>query len=744
MICMVLAASAGAFEIEYAEDRPAVLKSCDTMLYAGETPAAVTCYRQLVDTDLDVRIKADASLAMGDYRAANTYFQTAIKQFPEDPALRARWGDLFRLTHQNNEALKLYREALELDSEYRPAMRGLVKIAAEGFSEQANDWLDEILKLEPNDVEAQLLRARLELEDGATDDAEATLANALEIVERDGVTPLEVYALEASLALLRGIDHSGWVERALALNPRYGEIYATPAYFYVITRRYREAVELLQKAVEIEPTLYSAHAELGVNLLRENRVPEATTHLQLAYSGDPFSTQTVNTLRLLDSLENFTFKGHGELEVDGRTVPKVFLRLHKDETEVLTPYVLNLIYDTIDAFSKRYEFELKEPVIVELYPEHDDFAVRTSGLPGIGLLGVTFGYLVAMDSPSGRGPGEFHWGTTLWHEMAHIFTLEATQHLVPRWFSEGVSVHEEWSTGPLPGRHLSLAFFDALRKEQLLPVAELDRGFIRPTYPSQIIVSYMQAGLVCNYIADNWGQASLAAMLREYRDGRDTEGALLAATGISAAEFDRRFAEFLDEEFGAVLASWTQWRAAEEALQTAARAQDWPAVVEAAGQAIEYFPAYVDEGNAYVAKAVAHTELGEPSAALATLNRYFELGGYDPEALYRLARMRRDQSDTAGAVEVLEALLLVAPLQEQLHSDLGDWLRELGRGNDALAEYEALLAMNPHDKASAHFRLAQVYLDLDQPELSREHLLYALEIAPHFREAQDMLLETLR
>ena len=47
------------------------------------------------------------------------------------------------------------------------------------------------------------------------------------------------------------------------------------------------------------------------------------------------------------------------------------------------------------------------------------------------------------------------------------------------------------------------------------------------------------------------------------------------------------------------------------------------------------------------------------------------------------------------------------------------------------------------DKASAHFRLAQAYLEADEAELSREHLLYALEIAPLFREAQEMLLETL-
>ena len=187
---------------------------------------------------------------------------------------------------------------------------------------------------------------------------------------------------------------------------------------------------------------------------------------------------------------------------------------------MLEPYVLDLVNRTIDTYSKRYGFELKQPVIVELYPDHDDFAVRIAGLPGIGLLGVTFGYLVAMDSPTGRADDDFHWGTTLWHEMAHVFTLEATNHLVPRWFSEGVSVYEEWSTGPLPGRHIPLPVFAAIKEDKFLPVAELDRGFIRPTYEAQVIVSYMQAGLICEYIAGRFGQEALERMLDEFAAAR--------------------------------------------------------------------------------------------------------------------------------------------------------------------------------------------------------------------------------
>jgi tetratricopeptide (TPR) repeat protein len=93
---------------------------------------------------------------------------------------------------------------------------------------------------------------------------------------------------------------------------------------------------------------------------------------------------------------------------------------------------------------------------------------------------------------------------------------------------------------------------------------------------------------------------------------------------------------------------------------------------------------------------------------------------------------------------VFEDVLLVAPLSETVHADLGDWLLAADRAEQALAEYEALFAMQPHDQAAAHFRLARAYSQLDDLPRAREHLLYALEIAPHYREAQQLLLEIVR
>ncbi|HEY5623148.1 MAG TPA: tetratricopeptide repeat protein, partial [Gammaproteobacteria bacterium] len=730
--------------IDYSPQRDAGLRTCDAHLYSGDRSEAALCYGSLVSSSQDARIRAEASWSLGDLQTANSYFQTAIEIYPDDAHARARWGYLFIATHQDNDAVKLFQEALELEPELADAMLGIASVAAGRFEERANELVDQVIESHPERLDGYLLKARMSLEEGNLGEADELLADALEVVERTDVVPLELYALYAARDLLHDVVDSPWTGRALEYNPGYGDIYAIPAHFYVITRRYRQAIELYERAVETQPNLWSAHAELGVNLLRENRIDDAQRHLQIAYGGDPFSAQIVNTLRLIDSFDNFQVIERLAEEGENAPHPGMILRLHNDEAAVLDPYVTDLVNDSIATFSERYQFDLGEPVIVELYPEHDDFAVRTSGLPGIGLLGVTFGYLVAMDSPTGRAEGDFHWGTTLWHEMAHVFTLEATAHLVPRWYSEGISVYEEWSTGPLPGRHIPLHVLQAIEEDKLLPILELDSGFIRPTYEGQVMVSYMQAGLICQYIADRWGQQGLVDVLNGFGDGLTTAEVLQPALGISASDFDRGFDDFLQRELGATLASLPAWqdelRSAIESLSE----ESWQKAIEAADRAIVSYPGHVAENSAYLVKARAHDELGQIDLATDALEQYWRRGGYEPTALKRLAGWLAEADRTADSVSVLSDALWVSPLDDALHVQLGGWLLAEEMPELALREFEASLAMNPYDQAAAYYRLATAYQQLGDDARTLEHLLYALEIAPHYREAQQLLLEIAR
>ena len=236
----------------------------------------------------------------------------------------------------------------------------------------------------------------------------------------------------------------------------------------------------------------------------------------------------------------------------------------------------------------------------------------------------------------------------------------------------------------------------------------------------------------------------LERLLDEFAAGKNTVQALESALAISPAKFDEDFAAYVQSELGAVVDGLEAWQEAQAGLHETVQTEDWRLVAAKAAQAIELFPDYVDEGSPYIAKARAHRELGETALGTDTLLEYRRRGGHDPDALIALARALGTAGREDEAIDVYEDILMVAPLRSGVHLEFGDQLTAADRPADALVEYQALLAMNPQDLADAHYRLAKTYVALEDRAKGREHLLYALEIAPHYREAQQLLLEVVR
>jgi tetratricopeptide (TPR) repeat protein len=382
-----------------------------------------------------------------------------------------------------------------------------------------------------------------------------------------------------------------------------------------------------------------------------------------------------------------------------------------------------------------------ERIAIELYPNHDDFAVRTAGLPGIGLLGVTFGHVVAMDSPSGRKAGDFHWGSTLWHEMAHVFTLSATQHRVPRWLSEGLSVFEEWRTGPTPGVSITPDVLDAFAAKKFLPIANLDSGFLRPAYEGQIQVSYQQAGLICLFAEQVWGFDRLVRFLQAFRSDVSTADAVKQVFDISPEEFDTRFAAFLQQHFQNYLAAPKKWATLAGQANTALEKKDWAVARDAAKVAMALLPEFTGGGSAYEALANAEENLGNRAAAIAALQAWRRAGGWHPDGLRKLAQLLLGAGRNAEAREVLEAVNYADPLAVTGHGELGELLLDANQNADARREFEVLLVLQPQDTALANFGLARVYQQSGDAVQARLHLLESLDTAPHYRPAQKMLLE---
>ena len=697
----------------------------------GRRVEARRCYRSILQTEADPRRQAEAYWKLGDRKLANERFRVAVVARPKDVAARVSWGRLFLETYNRAEASKLFQEALEIDPKSAEAHLGLALAASESFESAAVVEANQALKLDPGLTEAHTLLAALALEEEDSKKAGEHLDRALATTG----TPLQAYALKAAIDFLAGRSTSEWVSKALAYNPTYGEVYSIPARFFVITRRYREAVELYRKAIALDPEHWDAHAQLGVNLWRLGEEAEARRHLEAAYRGDPYSAVTVNSLRLMDSLKRFkTF-----------STPRMILTLHEKEADLLRPYVEELLLKAIDTFKVKYNFTPAEPVQLEMYPDHEDFAVRTMGMPGLGALGVTFGYVVAMDSPSARPPGGFHWGSTLWHELCHVFVLERTQHKAPRWLSEGLSVYEESLAGEGWGDRMTPDVILAIKNKKLLPIAELDRGFVRPSYPAQVPVSYFQAGAVCELVASKWGFQKLLSMLQAYSAGRNTEQVIEQELGLKAAEFDKQFAEFLRARTEKVVTSFDpEWRKLMESVVRLAREKKFAEVIEPARRARDLYPDFVEAGNAYEILAEALLDAGDKEEAALELERYRRAGGRSPRALKRLATLDNELGRRREAIRALEQLLWIFPGDEDLLARLGDLLLAEKQAGQAVREFQSLLAIKPLDPAGAHFNLARAYYQLQNREKTREHLLEALEAAPGYRPAQKLLLEINR
>jgi tetratricopeptide (TPR) repeat protein len=325
-----------------------------------------------------------------------------------------------------------------------------------------------------------------------------------------------------------------------------------------------------------------------------------------------------------------------------------------------------------------------------------------------------------------------------------VFTLEATDHRVPRWLSEGISVFEEWRTGPTPGVAVTPDVIAAFKADKFLPISDLDSGFIRPKYPNQIQVSYMQAGLICLFIEERWGFDKVAALLKQFTRDTNTRDAVEATLKMPTGDFDKQFNQFVRERYARILPRIEEWQKSYQAAETAIEASKWNEALEPARKAIELYPEYTGPGNAYLLQAQALDKAGQRPAAITSLLDYRKAGGWDPSALRELAGWLASANRSEEEASVLTALNYVDPLSPGHHAKLGEHFLSGGKAEQSLREFQVQLALEKADPALANFGVARALRALGDGTGSRRYLLDALSTAPHYKPAQEMLLKMIQ
>jgi tetratricopeptide (TPR) repeat protein len=183
---------------------------------------------------------------------------------------------------------------------------------------------------------------------------------------------------------------------------------------------------------------------------------------------------------------------------------------------------------------------------------------------------------------------------------------------VPRWFSEGLSVYEERKGFPGWGDDLKLDYLDAIKAKKLLPVAELNNGFIRPRYENQVLVSYYQSSLICDYIEQKFGFPALKKMLLLYKEGKSTADVFKEATGLTLDQFDTEFLKWVNDKVQNIEMKTFQQLVSQgkEALAK----NDTDKAIEILSKSVEMYPEYTDEHNAYEPLADAYLKKGNKKA----------------------------------------------------------------------------------------------------------------------------------
>ncbi|PYR04385.1 MAG: hypothetical protein DMF99_32030, partial [Acidobacteria bacterium] len=759
----------GRYDAAEAILRPAVARAAQSdaalelgllqrMLGRGDATPMLEKVAALAETSsdpLEVARAARALRALGRFEEANAAFREASAGFPSDPSIQTGWGELFLEKYNKTEALRSFQMALQVDPRYAPALIGSARVLSDENPPQAIALAKRALDVNPSSVDADVFLAEEAIDAGRRDEARELLTKALEV----NPSSLEAHALLGAIAYVddKSQQFDAEVAKTLAIAPNYSDVYRVAGEVAAHNYRFDEAVELTRRAIALDGRNARALADLGMHLLRIGDEGGARTAIEKSLDLDPFDDKVRNNLlTMLDNVDKFVTVRDGD----------IVMRLHKDEAPVLQEYAMSLTHRALDTFSKRYEFVPRGPILVEIFPKHDDFAVRNLGLPGlIGALGICFGRVVSMDSPRARPPGEFQWEATLWHELAHVITLQMSNQRVPRWLTEGISEYEEQRAHPEWRRDMDLDYAAALNRGEGIKLRDFNAAFQNPKL---ITLAYYQGSLIVEYLVSTYGDAGINKLLRTYGQGLDTDAALKTALNTDLDRMQAGFDQMLEKKFGDLRRALEVpdgvndlMRTPTETLRTLAgeHAKSFPiqmalgralrreGKLDDAMQAFERAAALIPNASGrdspHEQMAAIALQKKDDGRLIAELTALVAIDANNVDAARQLvtALHKASVDEPAKLRPMYERIVAIDPFDAEAHTYLGRYALQQNDPDAAAREFRTVIALGPVDRAAAYTDLAESYFKSGKRAEAKKQTLAALEIAPTYERAQELLLK---
>ncbi|MGB1640474.1 MAG: peptidase MA family metallohydrolase, partial [Pseudohongiellaceae bacterium] len=540
--------------------------------------------------------------------------------------------------------------------------------------------------------------------------------------------------------------------------------------------RFAEAVHYARASIEADPEYWQGHTLLGSNLIRLGEEEEGRQSLEIGFDNDPFNVMTSNMLKVFDTLETYA------------TVESEHFKVHMSERDslILWPYLEPLLEESWETLTAKYGFEPEGKVLIEVFENSADFAVRSVGLPDIGpLVGICFGKVITLISPDTLTA---NWQEIVWHEFMHVITLQMTQNRMPRWLSEGISVWEEREGRPYWGRRQGLDLIRAAQEQKLLPVGELNSGFSGARNNADLSFAYFQSYLVVDYIAQTYGFEKLVELIYQYGEIKEDADRFRNVFELDNDDFDAGFRGWIDqrvkeinvyahtedvpdegdghghgirENSSAILAELYNNASLKQHMRARIEenSRDFQAYLqlgivlfkeESFAEAKQYLetahemlPSYTGYPSPALVLAQIYEREGNQQSRLQWLEVLMENLQHDYGSAMVLAEAALEDSDFEQAAYFLDRAIQVDPYRSEVHELKARYAEAVNDSAAAVTEYEVLMQLEISDPVEAHTNLAQAYLNNGQASKAKQNLLYALEQAPSYERAQRLLLRSI-
>lgn len=663
---------------------------------------------------------AELALKKGDAEFAAELLQPALREFPDNPDVLFLHSEAMASSDAEQSAEVLSR-VLQKNAVYFPA---LLRIADRQIDREdyagAETTLQQIFTVNSNFPAAHALQSVIHhLRNDVTREAES----------RAAALKFSVNSPEPDFLIGR------------KLSQKY---------------RFREGAAAQRRALEFDPEFTESRIQLAQDLLRLGEQTEGWALAEEAGKKDAYNTTLFNLLQLKDSLDRYTTLTTEHFEI----------RMEKGEAALYGARVSQLLEEAWARLTERYDYVPEAPAIVEIYARADDFAVRTFGMPDVaGFLGVCFGRVITANSPASRRENPVNWESVLWHEFCHVITLQKTGNRIPRWLSEGISVHEERLRDPRWGQRMTPAWRERILAGKVTPVDQLSSAFLQAESGEDLNFAYYQSSMVVEHIVTLHGVAAINAVLADLNSGVQINDALGRHAG-GLEQLQQGFMEFLKTQAGQFSPQADFSREAlqliklddPQALQTFV--QEHPASVPAqmllagmrikAGEleraieilrtVISQFPEDESVDGARKLLAGIYRQQQNVAAEREQLQEHLRYSADDVEASIRLQELSEQLQDWASVVTTGREVFAIDPFRTAVIQRTVDASERLGDTATAVEGLRCLLQLQPDDAARLHYRIA-VQLRERSPEEATRAVLQALEQAPRYREALRLLRE---